>query len=227
MARKIASGLELSWSTPLKQWYRTVPVSIDEKGKVKKKQKYFGTGKGKSDQQAYRQARHKYRLYMQDWNVQQAATTFFKQTLKGDAPMTQLQQWLLANRPHLMDPNLSDEEALRKEEARMQLRGVMEKSAKKSRSEHKVTINKHVENWLKVEEQRQLSGQIKRMAYQTKSMGINTFKQWNKQTHFGDERDVEALLMNYRDFLVERVHLKQYTPSTVNDKLKFCGQFKG
>lgn len=219
------NGRALSWHKTLKQWYRTVPCFED--GEVKKKRKYFGTGSGVSDAKSYRTALEKYSAYMDEWELLEGPRRFMQRVEVYEQGPTVLEHWLRKNRPAMYDPAQTDEsiDALRESRQRLQMVRTLGRSEGVSAPDASRGMDDLVARWLKLEGRRVKSGDITPVALNSKTSGIKTFQAWCDGREFGDPKAVEQLLADYRGFLLDRHDAGRYTSHTVNDKLKFLGQF--
>ena len=161
MARAVKEGRELSWHKGSKQWYRTAPVKIDADGKVVKKRKYFGGGKYESDRTSYNAAREKYRAYMRDWELKQAARAVQRRIQTGQLGDSRLENWLKQNRADLVNVDLSDEDIKAIQPAK-QARDAMRGRMRRGRVEAggPLSISSLMDRWLAEEKLRIATKQL-------------------------------------------------------------------
>lgn len=225
--RKKAGGRLLSWHKGVKQWYKTVPIFED--GHEATKRKYFGTGRGVSDLTSYRRALVKYQAYMDEWEIGQAARAHLKRMASREMGTTVIEQWLQKHRRHVYDPDhdlTAEEETERRQQNSLKLRGLTAKSNETDPvSSGGVTISDHIDRWLKMEQSRRDARQITPAAWDSKRKGIKTFRELCAGRSLGSPQDVERLLGDYRVSLLACFEVGTYAANTVNDKLKFLGQF--
>jgi len=226
MARQIASGRELSFHKGVKQWYRTVPKLLNAAGEQVRGRKYFGTGRGVSDRVSYKLALGKYHAYLNDWELQRAYRTLYRQLSKGQEVEAPIGRWLKKHRPALMDATLSDEQAIECEDQHQSLRLLQGAShATPSKPPEGQSISDHMDRWLAGEYRRYEAGEITEVAYKSKAKGIKTFREMVKGQGFENPMQVERLLGEYRALLLGMLASHVYTGHTVNDKGKFLRQF--
>lgn len=230
MARPIANGLELSWHRPTGQWYRSVPVDLDEQGRVRKARRYFGKGKSNLDRPAYRAALAKYQAYLDDWDLRTRVAQVHQRLQRREPGPTALEQALARQQPWHYDPQLSEDQ-IEAREAQHRLHRRMHREALGRQHQDAPapggpTIAELADRWLEQERARQQAGQISPVGYTSKANGIATFTRWcGASRRFGEPVAIERLLGDYRGMLLERFRAGDYTANTVNDKTKFLKQF--
>lgn len=225
--RKKVGGRLLSWHKGVKQWYLAVPVFQD--GQVQKKRKYFGTGTGKSDMQAYRKALAKYQAYMDEWEAFEARRAFLARMESQEHGTTVIEQWLEKHRPDSYTPEQdrpAGKERKRRERSALLLQGLEHKSVSLvAPADVGESVSDHIDQWLLSQKSRENAGVITFGAYESKRKGIKTFREFTSGRAFGTEQEVERVLGDYREYLLGKFAGRSFSAYTVNDKLKFLGQF--
>ncbi len=86
------------------------------------------------------------------------------------------------------------------------------------------TIRDLSRRWLDSEKAKLAAGQIVSSSYTSKDVHIKTFADFAGMRNFEDERELNQLLLDYRQHLQAKLAGGDYAGNTVNDKIKFTKQ---